>query len=166
MNFQEWQKLENDALKVIDDFAAAGLRVPASASHGEALSTLERAAYLGNRARAMDAAPRTGRPVRPVPPLRPQQQVPSRKATGLFDALRAFRGPCSVAPVPDSADPVLAPDDERRAVQLSGDSAEDEGMDELRALATKCRRRSARDTRPVSDLEFYQRCAAATTRLS
>lgn len=129
-------------------------------------AVLAAVARAGNRARAMDAAPRPDRPVRPVPPLRPQQP-PSRKlAPELFDALRAFRGPCSVAPVPDSADPVLAPDDERRAVQLSGDSTDDEGMDELRALATTRRRRSARDTRPVSDLEFYQRCAAATTRLS
>ena len=121
MNFEEWLNLENAALKVIEDFGVAGIRVEA----GE-MSSVQRVAALREKARAMDARP---------------------------------------------DDPVLEPDDERRAVQLSGDGAddEDEDMEQLRALVRRYRRRSrsaARDARPQSDLDFYTRCAAECTRLS
>jgi hypothetical protein len=95
-----------------------------------------------------------------------------------------------------NADPKLAPDDERRAVQLSGedednmgklrtvlrsDEDEDEDMEQLRELIEDACRRSrprrevvyrtrrrakAADARPESDLEFYTRCAKASTQLT
>ena len=122
MNFEEWLNLENAALKVIEDFGVAGIRVEA----GE-MSSVQRVAALREKARAMDARP---------------------------------------------DDPVLEPDDERRAVQLSGHGAddEDEDMEQLLALLRRYRRRSrsaARDARPPqSDLDFYTRCAAESTRLA
>jgi anti-sigma28 factor (negative regulator of flagellin synthesis) len=57
MDFETWQKMETAALKVIGDFAAAGIRVTATTSNGDSMTTLERVGYLKNKSRATDARP-------------------------------------------------------------------------------------------------------------
>lgn len=53
MNFETWTQMQDDAMEVIDRFAAAGIHVPPARNGEEALNTLERVAVLKNR--AMDA---------------------------------------------------------------------------------------------------------------
>jgi hypothetical protein len=57
MNYDEWKLMNARAMRVIDEYAAAGICVPSGRRNAEALTTLQRVDYLQNRARATDAAP-------------------------------------------------------------------------------------------------------------
>jgi hypothetical protein len=163
MDFEDWKQLNNAALGVIDDFAAAGIRIPP----GGPDSTLARLAQLQNRARAMDAGlddellyrvMRNGRIVHGPASLSRCRRYVGDQAAQHNPAWKIVKcqeyGQHFPVSIPrSSAEDVVLPVPVLRNPRAS-------------EPAITGRHSRAVDAQPQSDLEFYQRCAAECLRLA
>lgn len=160
MDFEEWKKLNSAAVKVIDDYAAAGIRIPP----GGPESTLARVALLQNRARAMDSAlddellyrvMRNGRIVHGPASLSRCRRFVGDRADPRMKVVkcREYGQPFPLNIPRGSAEDVVLPVPELRNSRAS-------------EPAITGRHSRAADAQPQSDLEFYQRCAAECLRLA
>ena len=168
MNFEEWQETERAALRVIGRFAALGVKAPTglrSRASGDNMSTLERVVYLKDRARAMDAAfwDDDGSAIQPIP-VRDKfsslpknvQNLAARHAELRSDLVYTDNSPELIARVKEQIHDV---ESELSALGYRWDK-------KLGYVRHDPRNLRATDAHPGSDLEYYNRCAAESTRLA